>query len=89
MDALITAAAVALATGHPIGASNRVALRDDAPALALALSASQRTVQHALKELAAAGKVQSYGRGRDRRCMTVPLPGFATILLLTAPLPGG
>ena len=58
-------------------------------ALALALGASQRTVQRALKELAAAGKVQSYGRGRARRWMTPPLPGFATILLLTAPLPGG
>ena len=58
-------------------------------ALALALGASQRTVQRALKELAAAGKVQSYGRGRARRWMTPPLPGFATTLLLTAPLPGG
>jgi len=58
-------------------------------ALALALGASQRTVQRALGELAAAGKVQSYGRGRARRWMTPPLPGFATILLLTAPLPGG
>jgi hypothetical protein len=58
-------------------------------ALALALGASQRTVQRALKELAAAGKVQSYGRGRARRWITPPLPGFATTLLLTAPLPGG
>jgi hypothetical protein len=57
-------------------------------ALALALGASQRTVQRALKELADAGKVQSYGRGRARRWMTPPLPGFATTLLLTAPLPG-
>ncbi len=58
-------------------------------ALALALGASQRTVQRALKELATAGKVQSYGRGRAQRWMTPPLPGFATTLLLTAPLPGG
>ena len=58
-------------------------------ALALALGASQRTVQRALKELAGAGKVQSSGRGRARRWMTPPLPGFATTLLLTAPLPGG
>ncbi len=58
-------------------------------ALALALGASQRTVQRALKALAAAGKVQSYGRGRARRWMTPPLPGFATTLLLPAPLPGG
>src|SRR3984893_5659467 len=58
-------------------------------ALALALGASQRTVQRALKELAAATKVQSHGRGRARRWMTPPLPGFATTLFLTAPLPGG
>ncbi|HZZ09988.1 MAG TPA: helix-turn-helix domain-containing protein, partial [Paraburkholderia sp.] len=35
MDALVTAAARALAAGDPLGALNRVALRDDAPALAL------------------------------------------------------
>ena len=35
MDALITAAARALAVGDPLGALKRVALRDDAPALAL------------------------------------------------------
>jgi hypothetical protein len=35
MDSLITAAALALAAGDPIGALKRVALRDDAPALAL------------------------------------------------------
>jgi hypothetical protein len=35
MDSLITAAARALASGDPLGALNRVALRDDAPALAL------------------------------------------------------
>src|SRR5262244_2389731 len=56
-------------------------------ALALALEASQRTVQRALDELAAAGKVQSFGRARARRWMTPPLPGFATTLLLPAPLP--
>jgi DNA-binding transcriptional ArsR family regulator len=58
-------------------------------ALALALGASQRTVQRALDELAGAGKIQSFGRGRARRWMTPPLPGFATTLLLPAPLPGG
>lgn len=56
-------------------------------ALALALSASQRTVQRALDELATAGKVQWYGLGRARRWMTPPLPGFTTTLLLPAPLP--
>ena len=56
-------------------------------ALALALGASQRTVQRALESLAAEGKVQSFGRGRARRWTTPPLPGFATTLLLPAPLP--
>ncbi|HZA50337.1 MAG TPA: helix-turn-helix domain-containing protein [Myxococcaceae bacterium] len=55
-------------------------------AMALALGASQRTVQRALDSLAAAGKVQSFGRGRARRWMTPPVPGFTTILLLPAPL---
>jgi len=57
-------------------------------ALALALSASQRTVQRALDSLAAAGKVHSFGRGRARRWLTPPVPGFTTTLLLPAPLPG-
>jgi hypothetical protein len=56
-------------------------------ALALALGASQRTVQRALDSLAAAGKVQSFGRGPARRWMTPPVPGFTTTLLLPAPLP--
>jgi hypothetical protein len=57
-------------------------------ALALALGTSQRTVQRALDALAATGKVQSLGRGRARRWVTPPVPGFTTILLLPAPLPG-
>jgi len=56
-------------------------------ALALALTASQRSVQRALDQLAAAGKVQPIGRGRSRRWMTPPLPGITTTLLLPAPLP--
>ena len=56
-------------------------------ALALALGTSQRTVQRALDSLAAAGKVQPFGRGRARRWMTPPVPGFTTTLLLPAPLP--
>jgi hypothetical protein len=56
-------------------------------ALALALGTSQRTVQRALDSLAAAGKVQSFGRGRARRWMTPPVPGFTTTLLLPASLP--
>jgi hypothetical protein len=56
-------------------------------ALALALGTSQRTVQRALDLAAAAGKVQSFGRGRARRWMTPPVLGFTTTLLLPAPLP--
>jgi hypothetical protein len=56
-------------------------------ALALALGASQRTVQRAIDSLAVAGKVQSFGRGRALRWMTTPVPGFTTTLLLPAPLP--
>src|SRR6202163_2025715 len=37
MDALINAAVRALAAGYPLGELNRVALRDDAPALQLQL----------------------------------------------------
>ncbi|TCW80302.1 helix-turn-helix domain-containing protein [Burkholderia sp. SRS-46] len=57
-------------------------------ALALALDASQRTMQRALDALAQAGKVQTLGRGRARRWTTPPVPAFATTLLLPAPLPG-
>jgi hypothetical protein len=56
-------------------------------ALALALGVSQRTAQRALDGLAAAGKVESFGRGRARRWTTPPVPGFTTTLLLPAPLP--
>ena len=51
-------------------------------ALAVALGASQRSVQRSLDALAEAGKVQSIGRGRARRWMTPPAPGFTTALLL-------
>jgi hypothetical protein len=56
-------------------------------ALAIALGTSQRSVQRALDALAAAGKVQSFGRARARRWITPPMPGFTTTLLLPAPLP--
>ena len=56
-------------------------------ALSIALGTSQRTVQRALDSLAAAGKVQSFGRARARRWITPPVPGFTTTLLLPAPLP--
>lgn len=58
-------------------------------ALALALGASQRTVQRALVELEAAGRVRSIGRARARRWLSPPLAGFTTILLLPAALPIG
>ena len=58
-------------------------------ALALALGVSQRTVQRALDSLGAAGKVQSFGRGRARRWLTPPAAGFTTSLLLPTSLPSG
>jgi tetratricopeptide (TPR) repeat protein len=57
-------------------------------ALAIALGTSPRTVQRALEQLAEAGKVQSFGRGRALRWITPPVPGFPTALLLPGPLPG-
>ena len=56
-------------------------------ALALALGTSQRTAQRALDALAAQGKVQSFGRGRARRWVTPPVPGFTTALLLPETVP--
>ena len=58
MDSLITAAARALAAGDPFGALNRVALRDDAPALALRGIAMAQ-----LRDLARA-KLLKGGQGR-------------------------
>jgi hypothetical protein len=55
-------------------------------ALALALATSQRTVQRALVELEAAGRVRAIGRTRARRWLAPPLAGFTTILLLPAAL---
>jgi tetratricopeptide (TPR) repeat protein len=57
-------------------------------ALALALGTSQRSVQRALDALAVAGRAQSFGRGRARRWLSPPVPGFPTALLLPAHLPG-
>ncbi|HEX2542903.1 MAG TPA: helix-turn-helix domain-containing protein [Caldimonas sp.] len=56
-------------------------------ALALALGDSQRTVQRALVELEAAGRVRSIGRARAQRWLAPPLARFTTILLLPAALP--
>jgi len=49
--------------------------------------ASSRMFKDLLEELAAAGKVQSFGRARALRWMTPPVPGFPTTLLLPGPLP--
>jgi hypothetical protein len=66
-------------------------LSDGAPwstsALALALGDSQRTVQRALVELEARGRVRAVGQARGRRWLSPPLAGFTTILLLPAALP--
>ncbi len=68
-------------------------LSDGAPwstsALALALGASQRTVQRALAELQADGRVRAIGRTRARRWLAPPRVGFTTILLLPAALAPG
>ncbi|WP_077963800.1 helix-turn-helix domain-containing protein [Ensifer adhaerens] len=56
-------------------------------ALAIALDASARTVQRALEELAAQGKVLPIGRGRARRWIVPPVAAFPTVLLLPGPLP--
>lgn len=58
-------------------------------ALALALGASQRSVQRSLDMLARGNKVQATGLGRARRWLVPPVPGIPTILLLPAPVPGG
>jgi hypothetical protein len=55
-------------------------------ALALAIAASQRTVQRALDSLESAGKIRSFGRARARRWTSAPLPGITTTLLLPAPV---
>lgn len=55
-------------------------------ALALALGASQRTVQRALVELEADGRVRSIGKARSQRWLSPPLAGFTTILLLPTAL---
>jgi hypothetical protein len=55
-------------------------------ALALAMGTSQRSVQRALAELEAAGRVRAIGRARAQRWLAPPLAGFTTILLLPAAL---
>ena len=78
---------MALAPPFDGGQASLVALLSDGAAwstsaLALALGASQRTVQRALAELEAAGRVRSTGRARSQRWLAPTLAGFTTILLL-------
>lgn len=65
-------------------------LSDGAPwstsALAQALGESQRTIQRALAELEADGRVRSIGQARAKRWLAPPLTEFTTILLLPAAL---
>ncbi len=61
MDSLITAAARALAAGDPIGALNRVALRDDAPALALRGIAMAQLGDLERAKLLLRGAVRAFG----------------------------
>ena len=56
-------------------------------ALALALGASQRTVQRALADLEGSGRVRAIGQARARRWLAAPLVGFTTILLLPTAQP--
>jgi hypothetical protein len=58
-------------------------------ALALALGASQRTVQRALVELEGDARVRSIGRARAQRWLAPPVAGFTTNLLLPVTLPLG
>lgn len=73
------------------GAALVALLADGVPwstsALALALGASQRSVQRALAGLEAGGQVRAVGGGRARRWLAPPLTAFTTILLLPAGLP--
>lgn len=58
-------------------------------ALALALDASQRTVQRALVALESEGRARSIGRARAQRWLAPPLTGFTTILLLPVSMAPG
>ena len=61
MDSLITAAARALAAGDPLGALKRVALRDDAPALALRGIAMAQLGEFARAKALLKGAARAFG----------------------------
>src|SRR5215475_305984 len=81
MDSLIAAAARALAAGDPLGALNRVALRNDAPALALRGIAMAQLGELARAKTLLRRAARAFGprdavpralrsrRGRDRACL--------------------
>src|SRR5580692_7417202 len=61
MDSLITAAARALAAGDPLGALKRVALRDDAPGLALRGIAMAQLGDHARAKILLRRAARAFG----------------------------
>ncbi|MGH8296581.1 MAG: helix-turn-helix domain-containing protein [Steroidobacteraceae bacterium] len=61
MDSLITAAARALSAGDPLGALKRVALRNDAPALALRGIAMAQLGEHARARALLRGAARAFG----------------------------
>jgi hypothetical protein len=75
VDSLITTAARALAAGDPLGALNRVAVRDDAPAKALeaaraTLAAAVTRGSHGPKGRSGWGNI-----GIERSIKLIPKPG--------------
>src|SRR5580692_9465221 len=61
MDSLITAAARALAAGDPLGALKRVALRGDAPALALRGIAMAQLGDHSRAKVLLRSAARAFG----------------------------
>ena len=73
MDSLITAAARALKAGDPLGALKRIALRDDAPALALRGIAMAQLGEFAKARMLLRRAARSFGPGERverARCVT-------------------
>src|SRR3954463_16712398 len=68
MDSLITSAARALAAGDPLGALNRVALRGDAPALALRGIAMAQLGDFARARLLVRNAARAFGPGDAVAC---------------------
>jgi tetratricopeptide (TPR) repeat protein len=80
---LSTPAARLIASGE-----ERLLLLEEVESLLTSKGLVVDACRHVVRDaLAAAGKVQSFGRGRARRWTTPLVPGFTTTLLLPAPLP--